>query len=409
MMEENLILGGGISGLSAAKLLLHQGKEVSFYDDYLTEKTFAEKWAKQFSTPAPLLRKKEELESLIFSQVVLSPGISLFHPVCLLARERGIPIVGEAELGLRMCHQRVIGVTGTKGKSTVVSMIAHVLNKAGIPARALGNIGVPLASYFCAPNLDEVIVLELSSFQLETTRSKKLDVAVLLNITPDHIDQHGSFENYVAAKLSIRNLLRDENCFFVGIQQIQERKELIQGVPREGIWSLPMMRENFLASFLAVESFGISFADFVQFSLDFQPLRHRLEFVAKIGERSVYNDSKATTPEATLASVRSVEAPVTLLAGGLDKGLSFLVWREGLLGKVDRILAFGSAREKIREEVGEGIETLCVETLQEALDLASFAGKGSVLLAPGCASWDQFENYAQRGDLFVHLIEELRS
>lgn len=418
MEKKILVVGGGISGISACDLLIHLGKHFVVYDDFLEEEKWREKWAKTHDFPAPLLVK--EIDYSEVEQIVLSPGVPLTHRICQEGREHSIEITGEAELAMKLAEGKVIGITGTNGKSTVVSIITHVLNKAGIPAVSLGNIGKPLAAYFCHPKKEEVLVLELSSFQLETLESAKLDCAMIVNITPDHLDHHASFADYAAAKLSIAHRRKKGAPLFVD-QKIKEqycedisdvvsigaKEHLIEDVPREGIWKLDLMRKNLLASFLVVEQFGISLAQFISLARDFPSLPHRLEYVGKIGERSVYNDSKGTTPEATVAAVHSVENPVTLLVGGLDKGLSFAVWKKEFVGKVDQVIAFGRAAEKIVEEIEKSVEVKRVDTLQEALDLASFEGKGSVVLSPGCASFDQFDNYIHRGEVFVKLIEQI--
>ena len=185
-----------------------------------------------------------------------------------------------------------------------------------------------------------------------------------------------------------RDLLEEKGRFFVdervaeqylsgaaGAQIIQKRKELLEQAPEEGLWRLAMMRENCSRVFLSSSLLGFRLPTSFRSLSIFVLCATNFEFVGKVGERFVYNDSKATTPEASLASVRSVEAPVTLLAGGLDKGLSFSIWKEGFRGKVDRVIAFGAAAEKIRAEVGDEIETLCVETLT-SFGFSMFCGEG---------------------------------
>ena len=295
--------------------------------------------------------------------VVASPGVPPSHPLYQRAREEGIEIVGEAELAFRTIKNPMIGVTGSNGKSTMVMRLVHSLQKGGKKARALGNIGVPLLSAVLEEG--EIVVAELSSFQLETMTTRALDVAMILNITPNHLDRHGTMEVYQNVKYRIKDLLKEGGIF---VETIEE----------------------------ALARFGVPLND-----EGFSPLPHRLEFVGEVRGVRCYNDSKATTVDAVLYGVRQIGNNVILLVGGRHKGGSFASWNEGFLGRVKQIILFGEAKELMAKEL-YSIPVILVETLEEAMEKGLQVAKqgDTMLLSPGCASYDQFRDFEERGDRF---------
>ncbi len=369
-----LVLGLGISGQSAREFLEERGHTVVGIDDDLHRE------------------KIEDMSS--FDLFVPSPGVAQTHPLYLKAKEYQIPIKGEMQLALEEVTQLCIGVTGTNGKSTVVKMIAHCLNQCGKKARAVGNIGEPLTRY--VSHLDEILVVELSSYQLETVTAKSFDVGIILNIAEDHLDRYAFFEDYAKAKTHLQFCIKEKGKFFVH-----------KSIPST-LFSTPcdlFSGQNEEAAFLVCARFGIDRPSFLHALSSFVKPEHRLEFVGKIDGVAYYNDSKATNVSAVIHALKTVDGSVVLIAGGRDKGLNFEP-----LGKLKTQLAsvvvFGEAREKIANALKHRVDVHVMETLHDAVAMAKqlAKGKSTVLFSPGCASFDGFKNYAERGEAFKRLV-----
>lgn len=364
-----LVLGLGTSGVSATKLLERMGAHVVGVDDRLCP------------------RAVERIEE--FDLFVPSPGISPDHPLYKRALEANLPIQGEVELFLQQTTAPCIGVTGTNGKTTTVKMIAHLLNASSKKAVAAGNVGVGLADVA----QDAICVLELSSFQLETAFTKGLDVAVILNISENHLDRYPTFAAYREAKIGIERIVKSSGTLFVH-----------EGIDRT-LFSIPtsvLSGDNRSCAEQVCARFGVE--DFSPLDR-FVPPPHRLEFVAEIGGVNYINDSKATSVAATLHGLSQVSQEVVLILGGRDKGLSFaplMSWKN----RLSRVIVYGEAREKIGNQLQLLGNVYLVKTLQEAVKMAqSFATCGQVVLfSPGCASFDAFENYMARGEAFKEYV-----
>lgn len=372
-MKKALVLGFGVSGKSAKIFLEKKGYEVACYDDKLA--------------PDPI----ENIET--FSLVVLSPGISLAHPLCIRAAKANIPIKGEAQIALEEISQPCIGVTGTNGKTTLVLMLQHCLTLCGKKAKAVGNVGIPITS--CVGS-DEILVVELSSYQLETLTAKAFDVGIILNIAENHLDRYLSMEEYSKAKARLQFCIKKGGIFYVH-PAIDPK-----------YFSMPIQSfsgGNTEAAQKICSHFGISEKDFYAAASSFSKPAHRIEFVAEIQGVKYYNDSKATTLQAVIYALNHLQAKVILLLGGLDKGLSF----EPLNAYPDRVkhaIVFGRSREKIANAL-QDCHAVCVEeTMQEAVEKARQLAKPGdiVLLSPGCASFDAFDNYERRGEEFKRLV-----
>jgi len=374
-MQTALVIGLGKSGKGAVRFLRHLGYHVCGVDR-----------EKKDDLEIEVFHEEKLPEELTFDLVVLSPGVSPNHPLCT----RGKEVIGEVELGARHLKNQCIGVTGTNGKTTLVLFLTHALRILGKKVRALGNVGESLADYMCAPDEEEIIVLELSSFQLETMRAPILDLAIITTITPDHLDRYPSFEVYAKTKYHIKDLLKP-----------LQKDSYLQLTENEGYC-------EFAAKALLPWGATREKVRFAMESFDKPP--HRLEKVAEIGEVLFCNDSKGTNPEAVIFATHAQKRPIILLAGGRNKGGSFRKWKEAFKGKVKEVIVYGEAAEEIVEELEKDFPLTQVETLREGVQAAWERARGGevILLSPGCASFDQFKNFEERGDLFKECVEELR-
>lgn len=437
-----LVLGLGISGKAAVQLLLDSGASVWAVDENavllehdpeiealrrkgLNPLLYRNDLESQELSLKPKSRFREHsgidallTEPVDFSLVILSPGIPQTHPVCTWAVKKGIPVIGEVELALRHINGPVLAITGTNGKTTVTLLVTHVLQQAGIPAKALGNIGVPLCSQVGQLG-KEVVVCELSSYQIETLSSKKIDCGVILNITPDHLDRYQTMDAYARAKINIEQamrtselyisaqVMRDYGDYFTQKPKVFDVKENIELLLPEcyrgrGTHDL----ENVLAAYALCRYMGVSNTQFCKALESFKKPPHRIEFVRNVRGVAFYDDSKGTNLDAVIRAVDSLEGAVILIAGGVAKGCSFARWRSAFAGKVKCICAIGEAKEQIIKELSETIPIEKCSTLLEAVNKAfSLAKQGeNVLLSPGCASFDMFKNYEHRGRCFSEHV-----
>jgi len=394
-MKKALVIGYGVSGKGAEKLLKHLNYQVEIADQVVT------------------------VPDQHFDLGVLSPGIPGSHPVPMELRKRGVPVIGEAELALRHLSGTCIGVTGTNGKTTLTQFLAHVLK-----GKALGNVGESLAAYAVNPVQNEILVVELSSYQLETLERRALDFAIITNITPDHMDRYASFEAYAKTKWHIVDCLKEGGICFVpkeleGVRKNQilkhdryqmiEKDSYLQLTSKEGYWT-KLDQVTLSLAFAVCQRLGVSEKTFLDALATFEKPPHRLEYVCELDGVTFINDSKGTTPEATLYALKSIPKSVLLIAGGDSKGLTFEIWKEGLGKKVKAVFVIGEAGTKLKEMLTPFYEVHQIATLEEATVQAYQVAKSGVtiLLSPGCASFDQFKNYAHRGEVFKNSIQQLR-
>lgn len=415
-----LVVGLGISGSSAAKFLVKRGAKVTGVDRQPKDIPGVE-----------VLLDSAPLDLSVFDLVVTSPGVPPSHPLIAGAREKGIEVIGEAELALRYLPGYKLGITGTNGKTTVTLMTTHILKAMGIDARAVGNVGDPLTEQVDTPA--EVFVIELSSFQLETMTTPVLDRAVILNITPDHLDRYDSMEGYAAAKYKIRDCLKSPTELFLHESLKPEfanyqnygfnsdnnlscdgQKLLYQKIIE---YYLPLgYRDklshdvlNFMASYCLCRDWITSSADLDQALASFKKPSHRIEFVRCLDGVSYYNDSKGTNIDAVLCAVDSLPPGITLIAGGVDKGAAYTPWIERFKGRVEKIYAIGQAANKMAEQLGSDISVHILPSLEDAVQTARVNARPGtlVLLSPGCSSYDMFRDYKHRGDTFIKIVNEL--
>ncbi len=376
-----LVFGLGISGKAAAEYLLSKNESVIGVDRKVKK--------------VPGLKIYDEDVSLEgIDCLIVSPGIPPSHPLVREAGIRKIEVISEAAFALKQIQNRCIGITGSNGKTTTTLLINHVLNLSGIPARAVGNVGVGLSTVLMDGNPDEILVIELSSFQLELLNIPCLDFALLLNISENHLDRYFSMQEYVRAKVSIQNCLKEHGILFASKELVRE-----YGINAR-------VYEN--AALAICQQFGITEERFHRSALSFEKPPHRLEKVDVRHGVTIYNDSKSTNVASTMYAVRELSGAIVLIVGGSDKGSSYAPWVNCFKGKVKHIIAYGSAREKIEQEIGSMCRLTKVSLFEDAVKMAlNLSQKGdTVLLSPGCSSYDQFDNFERRGDMFKELVLE---
>lgn len=438
MEKKALVIGLGISGKAAVKFLLHHGYVV-FGVDGRDLKDDAE-IKKLGSLGVKVALEKDFLLEEDFSLVVTSPGVSPSHILIQEAKKKNIPVMGEAELAFKYMKGRCLAITGTNGKTTVTSLVEHVLKESKRKAKALGNIGSPLTEYALSPDPEEIVVAELSSYQLETLDSPVFEAAVLLNITPDHLDRYANFKSYAEAKAQVQSCIKEDGDLYIDENAVAEFSALfkrpfytmgilesshlrVKGIEvwrgTEYVLTLPKEYEelglhdslNALAGWALCSKMGVDPLEFVSGLKTFKKPSHRIEFVRIVSGVKYYDDSKGTNVDAVIRAVHSMKGVVTLIAGGVDKGSSYLPWKEACQGKIRRIILIGEAAFKIADELGLFFNVKIVDSLEDAVkEAASSAAFGEcVLLSPGCSSFDMFRDYAHRGNefqKFVCLLED---
>lgn len=393
-LEKTLVLGLGVSGKAALEYLLKNGFSVIGVDRSLIQKTVEEN----------LTLSGENVSLDGVRELILSPGIPFSHPLVQEAKSLNIPVLKEAEFALQRLRNRCIGVTASVGKTTTVSMIVHVLNFHRIKARALGNIGDPLSSYLLNPDPNEILVVELSSFQLENFSSQVFDFSLLLNIEPNHLDWHSSMDLYAKAKLNILKSLRKGGKAYVS-EKVKQKygllEETFEGYLKEE------KSQNIQAVFAICKEFGITESKLYTALKTFKKPKHRMEEIGSFDGVLYIDDSKATSVEAALYGVSQITFPTILIVGGKDKGASYKPWIDVFKGKVRKVIAYGEAKEKIAKDLQDFVDLECIDSFTDAvLRARNVSKKGElVLLSPGCSSFDQFRSFEERGDVFRQIVK----
>jgi UDP-N-acetylmuramoylalanine--D-glutamate ligase len=378
--------------------------------------------------------------------IVVSPGVPWGLPQLRTARERGILVVPEIEAASWFLTNRLVGITGTNGKTTTTALLGKMLETSGIPAFVGGNIGVPLISAVDRVSPETILVTELSSFQLEAIQNFRVHVAVLLNITPNHLDRHASFPDYVRAKAKIFSNLgaedyavlnaddsnvmslapaiaKGEKVFFSQRQNLPGGVSLANGHVRYRVGHLEgalletrdvrlrgaFNLENVLAASTAACVLGADLDAVRRAVREFQGVEHRLEFVRQVGGVEFYNDSKATSVDAAAKALSTFAGGVHVILGGKDKGAPYAPLRPLLEGRVRAAYLIGEAADRIAEELAGAAQLIRAGDLENAVREAfERAGAGdTVLLSPACASFDQFQDYEHRGRVFKQIVESL--
>ena len=443
-----LVVGLGRSGVAAAFFLKDKGARVTVSDT----KTEAEL---QKEIPA-LLDRGISFETGRHSErtfrdqdlIIVSPGVPFDHPQLQQARALGIPVIGEVELACRFLQGKIIAITGSNGKTTTTTLIGEILSKSGRKTLVGGNIGTPVISLAGESTPETLAVLEISSFQLETIRQFRPWIAVVLNITPDHLDRHHTFEAYVAAKARIfenqqpgdfavvnnddattaglKNKAKSELYWFSRKQPVENGAFInksgsivfnakgsdveimpVGEIPLKGAHNV----ENVLAAVCVSMLAGCEPRQVRRAVAEFRAVEHRLELVTTIDGISFYNDSKATNVDATIKALESFPGNIHIILGGKDKGSDYTVLNPLLRQRTRAVYLIGAAAEKIRSHIQGAARIVHSGTLDHAVRQAFDAAVSGdiVLLAPACASFDQFENYEQRGRVFKDLVHSLAS
>lgn len=428
-----VVLGLGISGMEAAKLLQDKGAQVTVRDDAVDAARVLERARDLRQRGIDVELGTEIKTNSRFDFGVLSPGISPSVPLVQTLRQGGLPMFGELEMAYRFCECPIVAITGTNGKTTTTELIHAVLVAGGKRTMASGNIGTAFsAAVRDSANLD-VMVLEVSSFQLEHIVDFRPRVSVHLNLTPDHLDRYGSMEEYKLAKWQIfRNQTADDYAIVnaeLRLPSLAARKITISaaGLPADyqlidgwlvarGEQVLEQRRtiligqhnaENMLAALAVADLYNVSRDVIIDALCSYQPLPHRCEKVAEIDGITFLNDSKATNIDALEKALIAMHAPVVLIAGGKDKGLDFTTLRPLLREKAKAVVLIGQMAEKLFNTWSSAVPCVMETTLADAVDKARrLAQPGDmVLFSPGCSSYDMFKSFEDRGDQFRELVK----
>ncbi len=417
-----LVVGMEKSGQASAAFLRAHGAEVTTTD------------IKPMDLPGFRLQT-DELFAEEWQLIVLSPGVPADLEPLEQARTRGIDVIGEIELAAPFLRGKVIGITGSNGKTTTTSLVGHILRTAKVPAQVGGNIGTPVIAMTETSRDDQWNVLELSSFQLETARTFHADIAVCLNVTQNHLDRHRTMENYIHAK---GNLFRmqlpgshavlnagDAMCRSFAELTVANTTWFSRADIRKGhVWlgENPLMAlseipipgphnaENVMAAAHVASIAGVPLEEIAKAVRTFKAVEHRLEFTTAVAGVKFYNDSKATSVDAAMKAIDSFDGNLWVIMGGTDKGSDYTVMRERLRSRAHAVLLIGAAAPKIASHLEGAVRLIPCGTLERAVaEASSNARPGDiVLLAPACSSFDQFQNYEQRGQVFKQLVKDLK-
>ena len=440
-----LVVGLGKSGVASALYLESRGARVTVSDSKSEDQLREE-------IPALLDRgvvvetgKHGERTFRDQDLIVVSPGVPIDVQPLQNARRLNIPVIGEIELAAQSLQGQIVAITGSNGKTTTTTLAGEIIASGGAKALVGGNIGTPAISFADQSSPETWVVLEISSFQLETIQTFRPKIAAILNITPDHLDRHGSmdaytaakariFENQTAADFAVLNLdneitakmartlkpkvfvfsrerdvergtfIKSESIVFRDAGKSTEIMPLAE-IPLKGAHNV----ENVLAACCIGMLAGVAPEKIRRAVRDFKAVEHRLEFVAEIGGVQYFNDSKATNVDATIKALESFPKNIHIILGGKDKGSDYTVLNPLLKERVKQVYTIGAAAEKIEQHLGTVVPIVSAGTLESAVRKAAQAAKkgDTVLLAPACASFDQFQSYEHRGRVFKEIVQGL--
>jgi UDP-N-acetylmuramoylalanine--D-glutamate ligase len=430
------VLGAGLSGTAAALLLVAEGAQVTMLDS-ADEKKLLKSTIENLRGQGVRVRcgRPVETDSSSYNFVVLSPGIDPDSPLARNFSSRNIETIGELELGWRSCEVPVIAITGTNGKTTTTELLAQMLNTCGHRTIACGNIGKPLSEVVREAGKYDVLTVEVSSFQLETSSTFRPSISVWLNFAPDHLDRYRSVAEYRAAKLRIfDNQTADDIAVLnasENLPQIAARAVTFSAYQDQADFRLEggaivyrgeaVLRlaetklrgshniENLMATLAVGLARGLSFREIVPPLCQYEPRPHRCEFVREVGGAAYVNDSKATNLDAVEKALLAQNKRVILIAGGKDKGFTFDPLRPLVSEKVRATILIGEIAESIARDWRDAVPCEIAHSLADAVERAhAVAQPGEVVLfSPGTSSFDMFKSYADRGDQFRALVHAL--
>jgi UDP-N-acetylmuramoylalanine--D-glutamate ligase len=448
-IKEVLVIGSARSGLAATNLAFEKGYSVTVYEGKAYEElaTSIQKEIENLRSKGVMFCFDEEIRIESYDLVIVSPGISLEIPLIQKAQGLGKKIVGEFEFASWFCKAPILAITGTNGKTTTTSLVGEIMQEAGYKTYVVGNIGRAFSLDVLQIQPQDVVVAEVSSFQLETMDTFLPRVSALLNITPDHLNRHKTMENYCNMKYRITEnqtnqdfiILNETDCYFDEIQNRTNAQKITfnraQKVKRGAylleneLWENIDGRdhrlcnrqdikilgehnlENVLAAVAITRAFGVEKEVVTRGIIAFKGVEHRIEYVGSYKGVDYYNDSKATNTDAAIKGLLAMEKPIRLVVGGMDKKCSFKEWIGLFKGRVEGVYALGETKEQIKEECLEFDFTniKVYSSFEEAVQNASREAKEGecVLLSPACASWDMFESYEQRGEVFKRIVRQL--
>ncbi len=443
-----LVVGIGKSGVAAAHFLRERGARVTV-SDARPAGTIAELnqlldagITVETGSHGLLTFRRQDL-------IVVSPGVPQSVPELRQVRALGMRILGELELGTQFLQGEILAITGSNGKTTTTSLLGEILQASGRPTLVGGNIGLPVVEMVAASTPQTASVLEVSSFQLETIERFQPHIALVLNLTPDHLDRHGSFENYAAAKARITENQTAEDFLVLNAEDkptqliaaktraqifwFSAQRQVKQGAfvhgetvffrAAEGVQAEPVLPvaeillagahnvENVLAAVCAARLAGVPAETIRRAVAAFKAVEHRLEFVRELDGVRYFNDSKATNVDATAKAIAAFPGGVHVILGGKDKDSDYTALATLVRERVQTVITIGSAAEKIGAQLTGAAPILSGGTLDQAVRLAHERAKAgdTVLLAPACASFDQFDNYEHRGRVFKELVGEMEA
>ena len=441
-----LVAGLGKSGMSATRLLLQNGALVVAIDT--KPMSLLPREARDLENMGAIIKTGPHslADFLSVDMIVISPGVDSHLSYLDMARERGIPVIGELELASSFIDEPIIGITGSNGKSTTTTLLSEILRHGGKSVFTGGNIGIPLSEYVIQGIKKDYVVIEVSSFQLETIETFSPFVSILLNITPDHMDRYRDFDEYKHIKYRIFNNQKDGGYAILNMDDPQctdmgdipsrdiiffSRKRkiergiyiednhivstldgqstnvcLIKDIKLQGVHNL----ENAMAAIAGAIITGCNISSIGETLKEFPGLEHRMEFVRELEGIQFINDSKGTNVGAVIKSLEGFNRPVILIGGGRDKNSDFSILRPIIKDKVKLLILLGEAKEKIRKAINGIVPVIMVNSMQEAVHEAyRHALPGEiVLLSPGCASFDMFANFEERGKVFKEIVWNLQ-
>jgi UDP-N-acetylmuramoylalanine--D-glutamate ligase len=439
-----LVIGMALSGISAAKLCMNKQGNVTVYDGKTREQL--KDSLDLFHELKPRLMLGEFDYSILQSTdlIVLSPGVPTDLLFITKAVKNDIPVISEIELAYRLCKAPIVAITGTNGKTTTTTLVGEIIKKHWEDTYVVGNIGIPFSSVVTKIPEEGKVVAEISSFQLETIHHFRPNVSAILNITPDHLNRHKTYENYINAKLRItENQTKEDYCIlnydndicrklekeinstiiFFSKNPISERGVYIKdsvvcsSINGEEIGIIEVNQlgehnvENIMAAIAICICMEIPVNVIYEVINNFKGVAHRVEYVTTINDVKYFNDSKATNEDAAINGINSMKSDIVLIGGGMDKGGTFDDFIKSFNGKVKGLILFGetaSIIEKVANKYGYN-DVYRVNDLEEAVNKAyNLAKPGeNVLLSPACASWDMFKNFEERGSLFKEYVYNL--